>query len=237
MTAGDIRDVRTAFMEGARRAGKAGFDGVQLHIAHGYLLSGFISPHTNRRTDDYGGSPENRYRLIAEIIQGIRDVCGPDFPQIVKLNSTDFIKGGLEIADSLLIAEWLERDGIAGIEVSGGMAEAGKGSVWKGLRSEEDEGYFMDNAVRIKEAVGIPVFGLGGFRTFSVMEDAIREGRADLVSMSRPFIREPHLVKKHRQGLIKKAACISCNLCFNPRGISCGALKKTEKTKGADTDG
>lgn len=226
MTARNIQDVRTSFVQSARRAREAGFDGIQLHIAHGYLLSGFISPHTNRRTDDYGGSPENRYRLIAEIIQEIIDVCGPDFPQIVKLNSTDFIKDGLEIADSLQIARWLEKDGIAGIEVSGGMAEAGKGSVWKGVRSEEEEGYFMDNAVRIKQAVGIPVFGLGGFRTFSVMEDAIQEGSADLVSMSRPFIREPHLVKKYREGIIKKAACISCNLCFNPRGISCGALKK-----------
>jgi len=225
----DIEDVKKAFIEGARRARDAGFDGIQLHIAHGYLLSGFISPHTNRRKDEYGGSSKNRYRLIEEIIHGIVNVCGPDFPQIVKLNATDFIKGGLEIDDSLQVARWLERDGIAGIEVSGGMAEAGKGSVWKGLRREEEEGYFVNNAVRIKQAVNIPVMGLGGFRTFAVMEDIIKKARVDLISMSRPFIREPQLVKKYREGVITKSACISCNLCFNPRGISCGAKNNTAK--------
>ena len=228
MSAGDIHAAIDAFIQGGRRAQEAGFDGVQLPIAHGYLLSSFISPYTHRRIDEWGGPLENRIRIILEIIRGIRALTGPAFPLIVKLNSTDFLEGGLSLEESLSISQALEREGIDGIEVSGGMAEAGKGSVWKGLRSEEEEGYFVDNAALIKEAVGIPVFGLGGLRTFAVMEDNVAKGRVDLISMSRPFIREPHLVKKFRQGLIKKSECISCNLCFNPRGISCGALKNKE---------
>jgi 2,4-dienoyl-CoA reductase-like NADH-dependent reductase (Old Yellow Enzyme family) len=112
--------------------------------------------------------------------------------------------------------------------VSGGTAEAGQGSVWKGLRSEDQEGYFVQNAARIKSAVSIPVFGLGGIRSFSVMEKFIKEGKVDLISMSRPFIRAPYLVKKFHEGKIKKSECISCNKCFNLRGISCAELKKSK---------
>jgi len=115
---------------------------------------------------------------------------------------------------------------VDGIEVSGGMAEAGKGSVWKGLREEDEEGYFVDSASRIKEAVTIPVIGLGGIRTFSKMERFIDEGNAALVSMSRPLIRDPFLVKKFHAGEIHKSECISCNKCFNLRGISCADLKE-----------
>ena len=226
MSENDIQTVIQAFIKSAKRAREAGFDGVQLHIAHGYLLSSFISPHTNRRTDQWGGSLQNRIRIILEIIKGIRSGKGPSFPLIVKLNSDDFIPGGLKIGESIPIARILEKQGIDAIEVSGGIAESDKGSVWKGVRTEKNEGYFLNHAAQIKSAVHIPVFGLGGFRTFTVMEKTLTERKADLVSMSRPFIREPDLVKKFRNGTAKKAACISCNLCFNPRGIKCGAIKR-----------
>ncbi len=111
------------------------------------------------------------------------------------------------------------------------MAEAGRGSVWKGLRPEDEEGYFVDNAFKIKAELSIPVFGLGGIRSFSVMEKIIEEGRADLISMSRPFIREPLLISKFRTGDIKKSECISCNKCFNLRGISCAELSREKKTQ------
>jgi 2,4-dienoyl-CoA reductase-like NADH-dependent reductase (Old Yellow Enzyme family) len=220
----DIARIIDGFVQGARRAREAGFDGVQLHAAHGYLLSAFLSPYTNRRTDDWGGSTEKRARIVVEIIGRIK-AREPLLPLIVKLNSDDFLEGGLRPVESIEIARLLEKAGLDGIEVSGGTAEAGRGSMWAGLRAEEDEGYFVPAAERIKAAVGIPVFGLGGNRTFAVLERFVRGGRVDLISMSRPLIREPHLIRRFRLGEIGKSSCVSCNKCFNPRGISCGDLK------------
>jgi len=226
LTAGEIRTLIADFGAAAVRAKRAGFDGVQLHAAHGYLLSSFLSPHTNRRSDEWGGSVDNRGRVLVEVLRAVKAACGPDFPVIVKLNSTDFLEGGLVLDDAVRIAGFLEKDGLNGIEVSGGMAEAGRGSVWPGLRGEEDEGYFVDNAARIRQEVHVPVFALGGIRTLAVADRIVREGRADLISLSRPLIREPYLVKQFREGLAVKSECISCNKCFNPRGIRCAELSK-----------
>ena len=231
MTNEEVRTTRDEFIRAGRRAGQAGFDGVQLHVAHGYLLNSFISPHTNRREDEYGGTLVNRARIVLEVLRGIKSLAGPDFPVIVKLNSQDFLPGGLVVEESIEIARMLEAEGLDGVEVSGGMSEAGRGSVWEGLRSEEEEGYFVDSASRFKAALGIPVFGLGGLRTFAVMEKAVEEGRADLISLSRPLIREPGLVKKFRLGEESKSGCISCNKCFNPRGITCGDLAIANRSK------
>ncbi|MFB0566259.1 MAG: NADH:flavin oxidoreductase [Candidatus Aminicenantaceae bacterium] len=225
MNSNDISRVIEDFIQAGQRAKKAGFDGVQLHLAHGYLLSSFISPYTNRRQDTWGGPLENRVRIIIEILRGIKSTLGEEFPVIIKLNSTDFLPEGLGLSESIRIAKILEEEGVDGIEVSGGMAEAGKGSVWKGIRSEDEEGYFVQNAARIKSAVAVPVTGLGGIRSFSVMEKFVTEGKVDLISMSRPFIRDPFLIKKYHQGETKKAECISCNKCFNLRGIRCVELE------------
>ena len=226
LEAAEIGPLIGDFVAAAVRAKKAGFDGVQLHAAHGYLISSFLSPHTNRRTDEWGGSVENRARVLIETLRGVKATCGPDFPVVVKLNSTDFLPGGLTAEDAVRIAVMLEAGGIDGIEVSGGMAEAGKGSIWPGLRSEEDEGYFVESAARIKKAVGVPVFGLGGIWTLAVAERMIADGRVDLVSLSRPFIRDPFLVKHFREGLADKSECISCNKCHSLRGIRCAELAK-----------
>ncbi len=222
----EIRALITDFVTAAGRAKRAGFDGVQLHAAHGYLVSSFLSPHTNRRTDEWGGPVENRARVLIDVLRGVKAACGPAFPVIVKLNSTDFLDGGLTVDDAVRIAGMLEANGIDAIEVSGGMAEAGRGSVWPGLRSEADEGYFAENAARIKKAVKVPVFALGGIRTLAVAEKIVEEGRADLISLSRPLIRDPFLVKHFREGLTTKSECISCNKCFYPRGIRCAELTK-----------
>lgn len=221
----EVRELVADFVSAAGRAHQAGFDGVQLHAAHGYLLSSFLSPHTNRRTDEWGGPVENRARALLEILRGTKSACGRDFPVIVKLNSTDFLENGLSLDDAVAFAQMLEAEGIDGIEVSGGMAEAGRGSVWPGRRAENEEGYFVDNAARIKQAVGVPVFGLGGIRTLAVAERFVRQGLVDLVSLSRPLIRDPHLVKRFREGRSDRSECISCNKCFNPRGIRCAELK------------
>jgi 2,4-dienoyl-CoA reductase-like NADH-dependent reductase (Old Yellow Enzyme family) len=222
---GEIEALVGDFVQAARRAGEAGFDGVQLHAAHGYLLSSFLSPHTNRRTDRWGGPIENRARILVEILTGIRTLLGRGFTVIVKLNTTDFLDGGLTVEDSVRAGAILESARIDGIEASGGMAEAGRGSIWAGLRKEEDEGYFVAAASRIKAAVKVPVFGLGGIRTFAAAERIVEEGRADLVSLSRPFIRDPRLVLNFREGRLSKAECISCNKCMNLRGIRCAELR------------
>ncbi len=230
LAAEEIEILIADFVSAGRRAKRAGFDGVQLHAAHGYLLSSFLSPHTNRRKDKWGGPVENRSRVLVEVLRGVKAACGRDFPVIAKLNSTDFLEGGLALEDAVLVARMIEAEGIDGIEVSGGMAEAGRGSVWPGLRSEGEEGYFAANAAAVKAAVHVPVFALGGIRALAVAERIVREGRADLVSLSRPLIRDPFLVKHFREGLTSKSECISCNKCFNPRGIRCAELGKREKT-------
>ncbi len=221
LTAEEINQVIEWFVAAARRAKEAGFDGVQLHAGHGYLLSSFISPHTNRRQDDWGGNWEKRSRIIREIISGIRKVCGPDFPVAIKMNATDHLPGGITLEEASLIARSLELAGLQAIEISGGMNEAGLGSVWPGVRAEEDEGYFVPLTAEVKKQVSIPVMGLGGIRTLRVAEKFIASGRVDLISMSRPFINNPHLVKDFRLGRLEKSRCISCNKCFNPRGIRC----------------
>ncbi len=225
MTEDDIRQMIGDFARAAGRAVKAGFDGVQLHLAHGYLLSSFLSPYTNRRTDGWGGPLQNRLRISAEILRAIKTGPDPGFPVIAKMNSTDLLAGGLTLEDCVESVRRLEAEGLDGVELSGGMAEAGRGSMWPGLRREEEEGYFVEAASRVKAAVRIPVFGLGGIRSLSVMARIIGQGRADLISLSRPFVREPDLVKKLRSGAALKSECISCNKCLNPRGLRCAELK------------
>ncbi len=224
LEADEIRALIADFAAAALRAQRAGFDGVQLHAAHGYLLSSFLSPHTNRRADEWGGPVGNRARALLETLRAVKHACGRDYPVLVKLNSTDFLECGLTVDDAVLVARMLDEAGIDAIEVSGGMAEAKKGSIWPGLRSEEEEGYFVESAARVKKSVRVPVFGLGGIRTLAVAERMVADGRVDLVSFSRPFIRDPYLVKHFREGLTAKSECISCNKCHSLRGIRCAEL-------------
>ena len=229
MSEEEIRGTIDDFIQGAVRAREAGFDGVQIHAAHGYLLSGFLSPHTNRRADAWGGSLENRTRIVSEIIRGIKAAAGDGFPVAIKLNSSDLMPGGLDLESAVEAARRFASDGLDAVEVSGGTSEAGRGSMWPGVRPADEEGYFVAAAAKFKGAVGIPVFGLGGLRTLREMEKVVLEGRADFVSLSRPFIREPGLVRGFREGKIGRSECISCNKCFNPRGIACADLAAGSK--------
>ncbi len=227
LTGEEIRALIRDFAAAGRRAKEAGFDGVQVHAAHGYLLSAFLSPYTNRRADEWGGSAENRVRAIVEIVRAVKTIAGKDFPVIAKWNSADYLPGGLEVEDSLEMAGRAVEAGLDAIEVSGGSSEAGRGSIWQGLRAESEEGYFVEAASKFKKALPVPIIGLGGNRTLAAMERIVASGRADMVSLSRPFIREPFLVRDFRTGRIAKSACISCNKCFNPRGITCAELRKS----------
>jgi 2,4-dienoyl-CoA reductase-like NADH-dependent reductase (Old Yellow Enzyme family) len=221
MTSSQIREVIRAFIQAAVRAEMAGFDGIQLHVAHGYLLNQFISPHTNRRHDEYGGNQKKRTRAVTDIISGIRKTVNDRFVISAKLNGEDFINGGLSLLQALASAKLMKNAGLDFIEVSGGMAESGPVSVRKNIDSLDQEGYFRDHARAIRRETGIPTAVVGGFRTLSLMQDVIEAGDADFISLCRPFIREPGIVSRFQSGKQNRASCISCNRCFNPRGLKC----------------
>lgn len=233
----EIGELVGLFGEGAARAKEWGFDAVQLHAAHGYLINQFLSPLTNRRTDVYGGSIENRCRFLLECYASVRKAVGNEFPVLVKLNGDDNLAGGLSLEDALAAARMLDQEGIDAIEVSGGTPASGDQSpVRQGIATREQEAYNLPLAYRIKEAVSCPVMVVGGLRSFEIIEGIIRRGEADYISMSRPFIREPALVRRWEQGDEARATCISCNGCFKPglkeKGIYCVVNKIESENKG-----
>ena len=226
MEQADIASVAEAFGRAARRAREAGFDAVQIHSAHGYLLNQFLSPAFNKRTDAYGGTIENRARALLEVYDSVRAAVGPDFPVLVKINSQDFLEGGLTVDDSVAAAEMLQERGIDAVELSGGTFSSGKNKPSRGgIKSEDDEAYFREAAGVYKERLSVPLILVGGIRTPQLAERLFEEGLADYFSMSRPFIREPELVRRWESGDLRKAACLSDNLCFEParagKGIYC----------------
>ena len=236
MTEADIARIVEAFGAAAARAKVSGFDGVQLHGAHGYLINQFLSPLTNRRDDDYGGGVENRCRFALDVYHKVREAVGADFPVMIKLNAADHLEGGLETEDALFAASALDRAGIDAIEVSAGTPASGaKGPARTRIDRPEREAYNVTLARRIKAAVGCPVMVVGGFRTIETAEKAVVEEGLDYVSMSRPLIREPNLPARWQSGDRRPAACISCNGCFKPGlregGIYCVAEKKEREKK------
>jgi len=221
MTGEQIQQTIEDFARAVRRAQAAGFDAVQLHVAHGFLLSSFISPYTNQRNDKWGQSVENRTRIIVEIIRRSREMVGRDFPIMAKMNATDgFGDKGLDAPECVDVAVALESAGVCAIEVSGGIFEAGDVMSRPGINSPEDEAYFREYARMIKQGVSIPVMLVGGLRSRAVMEDMLASGCADMVSLCRPLIREPDLVVKFREGG-QEAECTSCNRCSDESGVRC----------------
>ena len=239
----DIQIAIEAFGSAAKRAVKAGVDGIQIHAAHGYLVNQFLSPFFNSRDDKWGGSDENRFRFLKQILLKIRNEVDGNLPVIVKLSTHDHTpKQGITLSLATKYAKLLAESGIDGIEVSCGTAlysfmNMCRGDVpvddlvsglpwWKKtmgrimmntLKNKYDleEGYNLGAAKRIKPEIGdIPVSVVGGFRTVSLMEDVLESGDADFISMSRPFIREPFIVKKIREGKTKQVSCVSCNKCL-----------------------
>ncbi|MEE4175829.1 MAG: NADH:flavin oxidoreductase/NADH oxidase family protein [Xanthomonadales bacterium] len=197
LTVAEIRDIVRRFGVAAAACQAAGFTGVQVHAAHGYLLSSFLSPRTNLRDDDYGGSLENRARALLETVAAVRSAVGPAFPVAVKLNSADFQKGGFAFEDSLQVARWLEEASVDLIEISGGTYEQPRLLDVEGLEPVEQqdvaattlarEAYFVDFARAMQEQVRIPLMVTGGFRRRDAMEQALSSGAADLVGLGRPL--------------------------------------------------
>lgn len=234
LTRDEISKIITAFGEAARRARSWGVDAVQLHGAHGFLINQFLSPLTNRRTDEYGGSIENRSRFLLEVYRNVRETVGADYPVLIKLNASDHVDGGLEIDDSVYAAKKLAEAGINAIEVSAGTSASGeKSPVRRKINKSEKEAYNLKLARRIKEAVSCLLMVVGGFRSYRVAEKAIRDSCMDYISMARPLIREPGLANRWLQGDRKRAMCISCNKCFMPGreegGIYCVIEKKKQE--------
>lgn len=235
MTEADIADTIKAYGEAALRAKKAGFDGVQIHAAHGYLLNQFLSPWFNRRSDRWGGSIENRTRIVLDILASARNATGGDYPILAKMNSEDFLEGGLAREDSLQAALMIAAAGADAIELSGGTLLSGKLSPSRSkIDSVEQEAYFRDAARAIKAKLNIPLALVGGIRSFEVAEGLVKEGIADFVSMSRPFIREPGLVNRWKSGDRSRATCLSDNRCFGPpmRGTGFYCVVDREEKEG-----
>lgn len=243
MTEEQIYEVIRAFGKAAIRAVEAGADGVQIHAAHGYLVNEFLSPFFNERDDAWGGSNENRFRFLKEIVLEVKKALPEGTPLLVKLNTRDHTPHeGITPPLALQYAEWLAGLEIDGLEVSCGSSiysfmnmcrgevpldELVQGLPWwqkplgkltlKRLVGKYDlqEGYNLEAAKMIKPVVGeVRLFVVGGFRRVSHMEEILEKGHSDFISMSRPFIREPFLVKRIKEGKADTAACASCNKCL-----------------------
>ncbi len=197
LTVEEIDELVDRFALAAKTCQAAGFTGAQIHSAHGYLLSSFLSPRANLRTDKYGGSLENRARFLLAVVAKTRAAVGPDFPISVKLNSADFQKGGFNFDDSLQVVKWLEQASVDLVEISGGTYEQPALMGADGIEEKEQqnvapstkarEAYFVDFAKAMQEAVTVPLMVTGGFRTRAAMEAALASGAADLIGLGRPM--------------------------------------------------
>jgi 2,4-dienoyl-CoA reductase-like NADH-dependent reductase (Old Yellow Enzyme family) len=222
----EIARVVADFGAAARRARAAGFDAVQLHFAHGYLASQFLSPRRNRRRDAYGGALDDRLRFHREVLASVRGAVGEDYPVLAKLNVEDFCEGGLEREEGIAAAAALTRLGLDAIEVSGGTRDSGNlGAARRNIRSPREEAYFLENAVAVRKATGKPVILVGGLRSPGRIAEIHRETGIDAFALSRPLIREPHLVREWREGRTQPSACVSCSTCLRSikygRGVFC----------------
>ncbi|SHJ66187.1 2,4-dienoyl-CoA reductase [Halodesulfovibrio aestuarii] len=237
MTEHDIDVMVYSFQQAAERAVAAGFDGLQIHAAHGYGLSQFLSPHFNKRTDMYGGVLENRIRPLVRVYEAIRRVVGEKYPVMLKINCEDFVEDGLELQDSVRVIQGLATMGLDAVEISGGLLtnRPTTSSTRVGrFDSPTKEVWYREAARVVRENTKLPIMLVGGVRSFSVAEGLLSEGVIDLVSMSRPLIREPNLLTRWASGDLRRADCISCNKCFSVliknEGFFC-PLARAEKSE------
>ena len=204
LTGEEIEDTITRFVFVAKTAKETGFSGVQVHAAHGYLLSEFLNPLANQRNDEWGGSLENRARLLLSVVRAIRAEVGAEYPISVKLNSSDFQKGGFAFEDCLQVVEWLGQEGIDLLEISGGNYEQpammGKDGIAEPLydayvpeSTAKREAFFLQYAAAIQKVATMPLMVTGGFRTLAAMNDALATGEVDVIGIARPYCVEPDL--------------------------------------------
>ena len=228
MTTDEIEETIKNFARAARRAKEADFDGVQLHGAHGYLISEFLSPYTNRRTDQYGGNTNKRLRFVEKIYRRSRELVGDDFPILIKMNCDDFLEGGINLKESKKITKMLSNMGFDAIEISSCMWETVKRKKkeigWKptfipesrmSVRSINEPAYHLPYAKEIKKVIDIPLILMGGVNSINLVEEILNKGDADFVSFSRPLIREPDIQNRWMKGIGSSAVeCDYCNNCL-----------------------
>jgi 2,4-dienoyl-CoA reductase-like NADH-dependent reductase (Old Yellow Enzyme family) len=233
LTVEEINALIEKFAQSCRRVKEAGFDAVQLHGGHGFLISNFISPLFNVRKDEYGGSTENRARFMVNIIEKARISVGFDFPIMIKMNFDDFIEGGLQKDEAIETAKIIVQAGVDAIEVTGGTSSDDPlRESAEGINKEEDEAYFMPYARALKDHVSTPVILVGGIRSPVVVNKLLSNGIADFISMARPFISEPRLIRRWKDGNVNKAKCISCNKCrenMSKNSLRCYMNESEEK--------
>jgi len=237
MDEGDIEKMIEAFGQAGRRVRDAGFDGVQIHGAHGYLVSQFLSPATNRREDRWGGSLENRMRFVKEVVRAIKAQVGEDFPVMIKLGCKDYLSdgSGLTIDEGAVVAKALEEEGICLIEISQGNRTNKKLLI--GKNPPEKEARFLEETRVIRKHTAGRLCFVGGLRSLPVMENLVESGTVDCISLCRPLIREPDLIKRWKEGYTGPSECISCDGCFHPdskggNDIYCRVLEQTGREKG-----
>jgi 2,4-dienoyl-CoA reductase-like NADH-dependent reductase (Old Yellow Enzyme family) len=218
MTKEDISCLQKAFADAALRAKKAGFDGIQLHAAHGFLLSQFLSPYYNRRSDEYGGSIENRARMLLETCSAVREMVGSEYSILIKINNTDAMEQGMTFEDCKYVCKQLAQAGIDAIEISGNWMEF----------PPKQEFYFKEHAAEIAAENDIPIILVGGNRDYHSITATLNETSIDYFSFSRAFIAEPDFVKRWESGDTSKAKCISCNTCANLDGVGTCILNRAK---------
>ncbi len=224
MSRNNIRTLTKAVGDAAARAKAAGFDGVQLHGAHGYLFNQFLCPYYNRRTDEYGGPIKNRARIILEAYDEVRNRVGTNFPVLIKLNAEDNIENGATFEDCRYVSHELAARGIDAIELSVGTMAAGRlGPCRTRIDAPEKEAYNAKYAAQLAEELDIPILLVGGLRSPEVMEHLLETTAIKYFSLARPLLAEPHLVRRWQAGDRRAARCTSCNGCFrpNPAGNLC----------------
>jgi 2,4-dienoyl-CoA reductase-like NADH-dependent reductase (Old Yellow Enzyme family) len=215
------------FGKASLRAKKADFDGVQIHGAHSYLLSKFLSPKYNTRNDEYGGNIENNTKIIVEIIKEIKKQCGNDFPVWIKLNGSDFEENGITDKDFYKVCEIISKNGIDAIEVSSGVPTGKFGP----SRTIKHKAYNFDFAKNIASNLKTDTIVVGGLREIDLIENILKDSEIKGVSLSRALVREPDLIKRWEQGKREPARCVACNGCYNPKGTKCFFTLNDEEKK------
>jgi 2,4-dienoyl-CoA reductase-like NADH-dependent reductase (Old Yellow Enzyme family) len=219
MTKAEIAALVKDYGKAAKQCKDAGADGVQIHGAHGYLISQFLSPYFNKRTDEYGGEIKNRARILFEAYDEIRAKTGPDFPVLIKINYTDMVEPGISPDEIRWVCKELSNRGIDAIEVSSGVSVGGDTRPSKtGFKTE---GYFGEYALDIASRVSCPVIVMGGLRSIGAMEEWLNKGNIEAVALCRPFIREPKLASRWKSDPRAKPKCISCNQCYQSTVHGC----------------
>lgn len=219
MTREDIKFVVDKFIESSKRSKEAGFDGVQVHAAHGFLLYKFLNPYYNLRTDEYGGTKENRARIIVEILNGIKEACGEAFPVFLKINASDFSEdeGSFTFEHCKEASVILGEAGYDAIEISGGIA----GGEVLPARGNKDEAYNRRFAENIAEEISSDIILVGGIRNLELAEDIIQESKIKAIGMTRALTYEPGLINRWKDGAVQESKCIMCNKCFTTEGQMC----------------